>query len=89
MELKMKLFNGFNNILCAVYNMDTMVLFNCLASIAMFISYGFTYFAGFRSKFDAVLVMCGWLILILIADLIFAIKRNIMLRKEKENEAGK
>ena len=89
MELKMKLFNGFNNILCAVYDIDTMVLFNYLAAIAMFISYGFTYFAGFRSKIDAVFVMCSWLVLILIADAIFAIKRHIMLRKEKENEAGK
>jgi uncharacterized membrane protein YgaE (UPF0421/DUF939 family) len=89
MELKMKIFNGFNNILCAVYNMDTVVLFNCLASIAMFISYGFTYFAGFRSKFDAVLVMCGWLILILIANIVFAIKRNIILRKVNKNETGK
>lgn len=89
MNLQIKLFNVFNNIMCAIYDTDSVILFNCLAAIAMFISYGFTYFAGFRSKFDAVLVMCGWLILILIADLIFAIKRNIMLRKEKENEAGK
>ena len=89
MELKMKLFNGFNNILCAVYDMDTMVLFNCLASIAMFVSYGFTYFAGSRSKLDAVTIMCGWLVLILIADIVFAIKRNIILRKVNKNETGK
>lgn len=89
MELKMKLFNGFNNILCAVYDMDTMVLFNCLAAIAMFISYGFTYFAGSRSKIDAVFVMCSWLVLILIADAIFAIKHHIISRKVNKNETGK
>lgn len=89
MNLQMKLFNVFNNIMCAVYDTDSVILFNCLAAIAMFISYGFTYFAGFRSKFDAALIMCGWLLLILIANTVFAIKRHIVLRKENKDETGK